>query len=195
MQAERIPTREEIRARNIALGKAPPPPVVPIERVRGRDWFEDQRGREREQRAVEELRRAAEALAATIERALSAAAALTERGSTPAANMILADVARWIIRDEASLNGVDRSDIMSSRHSGPVVLAKHRAMYRVKKITNWSLPHIGRFFGNRDHTTVLHAVRKIERLVAAGAIADPAMRDHGANDRADSAARDAGGGE
>lgn len=209
MQVDRIPTREEIRARNIALGKATPPPVVPIERVRGRDWYEDQREREREQRAVEELRRAAEdaaaaemvarlsaeALAATIERALSAASALTERGSTPAANIILSDVARWIVRDEASLNGVDRSDIMSSRHSRPVVLAKHRAMYRVKKITNWSLPHIGRFFGNRDHTTVLHAVRKIERLVAAGAIADPAMRDQGANDCADSAAQDAGGGE
>ncbi len=39
-------------------------------------------------------------------------------------------------------------------------------MYLSKKLTPCSLPEIGRRFGDRDHTTVLHAVRKIEALVA-----------------------------
>ena len=38
-------------------------------------------------------------------------------------------------------------------------------MYLAKKLTSRSLPEIGRRFGGRDHTTVLHAVRKIEHLV------------------------------
>jgi chromosomal replication initiator protein len=38
-------------------------------------------------------------------------------------------------------------------------------MYIAKVITGRSLPEIGRRFGNRDHTTVLHAVRKIENLL------------------------------
>ena len=40
------------------------------------------------------------------------------------------------------------------------------AMYLAKTLTLRSLPEIGRRFGGRDHTTVLHAVRKIEALVA-----------------------------
>ena len=39
-------------------------------------------------------------------------------------------------------------------------------MYLAKKLTSRSLPEIGRRFGGRDHSTVLHAVRKIEALVA-----------------------------
>jgi chromosomal replication initiator protein len=38
------------------------------------------------------------------------------------------------------------------------------AMYLAKQLTSRSLPEIGRKFGNRDHTTVMHAVRKIEEL-------------------------------
>jgi chromosomal replication initiator protein len=38
-------------------------------------------------------------------------------------------------------------------------------MYLAKKLTSRSLPEIGRRFGNRDHSTVLHAVRKIEELM------------------------------
>jgi chromosomal replication initiator protein len=40
------------------------------------------------------------------------------------------------------------------------------AMYLAKTLTLRSLPEIGRRFGGRDHTTVLHAVRKIENLVS-----------------------------
>jgi chromosomal replication initiator protein len=39
-------------------------------------------------------------------------------------------------------------------------------MYLAKQLTSRSLPEIGRKFGGRDHTTVMHAVRKIEELIA-----------------------------
>jgi len=47
-----------------------------------------------------------------------------------------------------------------------VVRPRQVAMYLAKTLTLRSLPEIGRRFGGRDHTTVLHAVRKIEGLVA-----------------------------
>ena len=39
-------------------------------------------------------------------------------------------------------------------------------MYVAKQTTPKSLPHIGRLFGNRDHTTVIHAVRRVETLMS-----------------------------
>jgi len=47
-----------------------------------------------------------------------------------------------------------------------VVRPRQIAMYLSKQLTLRSLPEIGRRFGGRDHTTVLHAVRKIDELVA-----------------------------
>jgi len=56
---------------------------------------------------------------------------------------------------------VSRADILSSRRSAGVVKPRQVAMYLSKILTLRSLPEIGRRFGGRDHTTVLHAVRKI----------------------------------
>jgi chromosomal replication initiator protein len=54
-----------------------------------------------------------------------------------------------------------------------VVRPRQVAMYLAKTLTLRSLPEIGRRFGGRDHTTVLHAVRKIENLVSTdSALAD-----------------------
>src|SRR5713101_3662553 len=61
---------------------------------------------------------------------------------------------------------VTRSDLLSSRRTANVVRPRQVAMYLAKTLTLRSLPEIGRRFGGRDHTTVLHAVRKIEALVA-----------------------------
>ena len=66
----------------------------------------------------------------------------------------------------ASHYGISRSDILSSRRTANVVRPRQIAMYLSKVMTLRSLPEIGRRFGGRDHTTVLHAVRKIEELVA-----------------------------
>lgn len=61
---------------------------------------------------------------------------------------------------------VSRADILSSRRTATVVRPRQIAMYLAKSLTLRSLPEIGRRFGGRDHTTVLHAVRKIEGMVA-----------------------------
>ena len=60
---------------------------------------------------------------------------------------------------------VSRSDLLSSRRTANVVRPRQIAMYLAKTLTLRSLPEIGRRFGGRDHTTVLHAVRKIESLI------------------------------
>jgi chromosomal replication initiator protein len=59
---------------------------------------------------------------------------------------------------------VSRQDILSSRRTATVVRPRQIAMYLSKALTPRSYPEIGRRFGGRDHTTVLHAVRKIEEL-------------------------------
>jgi len=66
----------------------------------------------------------------------------------------------------ASHYNISRSDILSSRRTANVVRPRQIAMYLSKVLTLRSLPEIGRRFGGRDHTTVLHAVRKIEELAA-----------------------------
>jgi chromosomal replication initiator protein len=66
-----------------------------------------------------------------------------------------------------------RADLLSSGRTANVVRPRHIAMYLSKTLTSRSLPEIGRRFGGRDHTTVLHAVRKIEGLIGG----DAALRD------------------
>jgi chromosomal replication initiator protein len=66
----------------------------------------------------------------------------------------------------ASHYSVTRADILSSRRTAVVVKPRQVAMYLSKALTLRSLPEIGRRFGGRDHTTVLHAVRKIEGLTS-----------------------------
>jgi chromosomal replication initiator protein len=65
----------------------------------------------------------------------------------------------------ASRYNVSRSDILSERRTAAVVKPRQIAMYLSKVLTLRSLPEIGRRFGGRDHTTVLHAVRKIEKAL------------------------------
>ena len=55
-------------------------------------------------------------------------------------------------------------DLVSARRSRSVARPRQIAMYLAKRLTTRSLPEIGRKFGGRDHSTVIHAVRKIEEL-------------------------------
>lgn len=59
---------------------------------------------------------------------------------------------------------VTRVDLLSERRTMSIVRPRQIAMYLAKTITLRSLPEIGRRFGGRDHTTVLHSVRKITAL-------------------------------
>ena len=59
---------------------------------------------------------------------------------------------------------VKMSDMSSARRSRTIARPRQIAMYLSKNLTSRSLPEIGRRFGNRDHTTVIHAVKTITRL-------------------------------
>ena len=61
---------------------------------------------------------------------------------------------------------VSKNDLLSNRRTRVIVRPRQIAMYLAKLMTPRSLPEIGRRFGGRDHTTVLHAVRKIEELAS-----------------------------
>ena len=58
--------------------------------------------------------------------------------------------------------GVSKTDLLSQRRHRSVVWPRQIGMFLAKQMTARSLPEIGRRFGNRDHTTVLHAIRKID---------------------------------
>lgn len=60
---------------------------------------------------------------------------------------------------------VSKADLLSARRTRTIVRPRQVAMYLAKTLTLRSLPEIGRRFGGRDHTTVLHAVRKIDGLL------------------------------
>lgn len=66
----------------------------------------------------------------------------------------------------ASHYAIRLSDMSSTRRVRQIALPRQVAMYLAKKITTMSLPEIGKNFGGRDHTTVMHAIRKIDELVA-----------------------------
>ena len=57
-----------------------------------------------------------------------------------------------------------RGDMVSARRGRSVARPRQVAMYLSRMLTPRSLPEIGRRFGNRDHTTVIHALRTIEAL-------------------------------
>ncbi len=59
---------------------------------------------------------------------------------------------------------INTEDLISSRRLRSFARPRQVAMYLAKKLTSRSLPEIGRKFGGRDHTTVIHAVKKIDQL-------------------------------
>ena len=69
-----------------------------------------------------------------------------------------------IQRRVAEYFNVKMGDMLSARRARSVARTRQIAMYLSKQLTTRSLPEIGRKFGGRDHTTVIHAVRKIEQL-------------------------------
>ena len=66
----------------------------------------------------------------------------------------------------AEYYNIKMSDILSKRRSRSVARPRQMAMFLAKELTNYSLPEIGESFGGRDHTTVIHACKKINELRA-----------------------------
>ncbi len=95
--------------------------------------------------------------------------------TVPLAERTLADLVRArearrvriedILRIVSRHYKVPRNELLSSRRSRDVVRPRQIAMYLAKSLTSRSLPEIGRRFGGRDHTTVLHSVRKVEQMM------------------------------
>ncbi|WP_407696147.1 chromosomal replication initiator protein DnaA [Sphingomicrobium marinum] len=71
---------------------------------------------------------------------------------------------------------IRKAEMTSARRSRDIARPRQVAMYLSKQLTPKSLPDIGRRFGGRDHTTVIHAVKQIERLRAADAELDADIR-------------------
>jgi len=67
-----------------------------------------------------------------------------------------------IQKEVASKFGIKVSDLKSKIRRRELVIPRQIAMYLSKQLTSDSLPQIGRKFGGKDHTTVIHSVKKIE---------------------------------
>lgn len=69
-----------------------------------------------------------------------------------------------IAAEEAARAGITYAQIVGGQRSQRFVVPRHIAMWRASRETAASLPAIARVFGNRNHTTVIHALRKIDAL-------------------------------
>lgn len=70
-----------------------------------------------------------------------------------------------IISVVSSAMGISTAEIVGDKRARAIVHARHVAMYLARELTDVSLPQIGEHFGGRDHTTVLHAVEKVRKLL------------------------------
>ena len=67
--------------------------------------------------------------------------------------------------NECKLFKISKNEMLSSRRSRYLVRPRQTAIYLTKILTSISLPEIGREFSNRDHTTIIHSVKTIEKLI------------------------------
>ncbi len=63
--------------------------------------------------------------------------------------------------------GIAKNDLVGNKRSQSIVYPRQVAMYLARELTDLSLPRIGAEFGGRDHTTVMHATAKIQKLLNA----------------------------
>ena len=97
----------------------------------------------------------------------------SEGNALPTPNLIISQVCKFYSVDETVLRGTQRNRGVSE--------ARQMSMYLIRKLTNLSLPDIGNEFA-KDHTTVLHAIRKVEAALKAGDVTmQNSVRDITAN--------------
>jgi hypothetical protein len=82
-------------------------------------------------------------------------------------------VVRQTIQAVASMAGVPMAILVSHRRDIETTFVRQVAIWIARRFTNRSLPAIGSEVGGRDHTTVLHAVRKIDRMVSERGLSPP----------------------
>ena len=185
MAPSRLETLEErIRSRLSGGLSAPIGPVDPEMRrgildVRARHLVETGQAAEIPAEVLNFIARRVQGSGRDLEGVLNQLVAQEKVGRTPvsidAAASVIRDIvaeapARQIMIEDVlrAVTGhfnVSRADLLSARRHKSVVYPRQVGMFLAKTLTTRSLPEIGRRFGGRDHTTVLHAVRKIDRLV------------------------------
>ncbi len=99
-------------------------------------------------------------------------ATLGEMLAGPAKRVTIDDIQRAV----SAHFEVKQLDLVSARRAQVIARPRQVAMYLAKRLTTRSLPEIGRKFGNRDHSTVIHAVRRIEELRGIDREIDTAVR-------------------
>lgn len=62
---------------------------------------------------------------------------------------------------------VNKNDLLGTKRTQSIVYPRHVAMYLTQELTDYSYPRIGKEFGGRDHTTVMHAIEKIKKMIKA----------------------------
>jgi chromosomal replication initiator protein len=70
-----------------------------------------------------------------------------------------------ILEATTKMFGLSREELLSASRTRPLVIARQIAMYVCRELTDLSFPQIAKAFGKSDHTTVIHAVQKIEKLM------------------------------
>lgn len=78
------------------------------------------------------------------------------------------DIANRIMFQACAKHGFGPRDVRSLRREAALVACRQEICWQIKKETSWSLPQIGRFLGGRDHTTILHSIRRHEGRIAEG---------------------------
>jgi hypothetical protein len=86
---------------------------------------------------------------------------ITERAALAAERPKVEHIQRAV----ANFFGLSKNDLLSARRTLNVARPRQIGMYLCKTLTLQSLPEIGRRFGGRDHTTILHGIRKIQGLL------------------------------
>ena len=71
-----------------------------------------------------------------------------------------------LLAEIADILGFDVAALKGKSRQRPLVTARQIAMYVFRNLTELSYPSIARLFGGRDHTTVIHAVDKIQKLMS-----------------------------
>lgn len=71
-----------------------------------------------------------------------------------------------IQRESCRFYGISHTDLIGSKRSQVIVYPRQVAMYLARELTDLSLPQIGKEFGGRDHTTVMHACSKIQKVMS-----------------------------
>jgi chromosomal replication initiator protein len=92
--------------------------------------------------------------------------ALTVLGDLITNNLPMPITPDLVLSKTSTMYGFSHDELIGASRRRPLVTARQVAMYTLRELTDLSYPAIGREFGGRDHTTVIHAVDKIGKLMS-----------------------------